>query len=780
MFNILNITNNQKLDLPDTQRIGGVLARHTNDKLLYGIIGAGGWYRGFKCSDKGSGQLNVDNGEIYIDGVGYYDETLGGFTMDLLKLAPAVNFAIAAITVSPNPQLTDVRPTTYLTDSTSRSTTGRDQPRLDSRLVKIGAIMGRSSPDPLPPTASDIPNGNVVVAYVKVGPGGIVSIQANALALLPSAEESRRRLDNTDQWRTDVSATIDALGTNMAAIQGALKNLPSVNFVLNMAADLSRVKEKLNIPQIFTLYGSDHYLTNDYSYTTHVDYLATVEEGIRFPDANKSDSQLGLQNIYDGSVVNIANMLYPKFSTRVALSNTAHDTTVICNQYQYQTITVQQLTMTRERIRTGPWYQICTNWFWWIAGGGTYDALRGIFRLYSGEAFEILPEDRNLMSGITSHETSTHLPIRIRQVWFDGLEDVPYTNTILGTASVSGAFHGNTFLCPQDGWLPQLNLYFSQKAAAGDVTVMMLQVPSSGQPDLTKVIGRTTIKVADIQVSTAARKVATPAVFAPLLAMQKGQRYAFTVVTQGAHSMWQSDGNKLAQGSHFVSTDGQWAIGDLTKDLCFDLVFAQFDAPQIEVQLLPLQLDGGIVKIDILAQMYAPSGTNIAFMVQHNGVWRNVMDFTSDTSPLNALPPLLPFKAVFTGTTDMMPALGVAANSRVTCARPRSDFRHLSIIERLPVGVTTQTITVTTRMEAWRGAGFHTQGLRLRTGATYTTYANPAAVKDTKDPNDPQAIVRTYTFSLASAVDSFIIEQTGTTTNVVQTFHVSEMNYSCQ
>ena len=783
MFDVVSFDLDQKFDLTDAQRLA-TLPRASADRYMLGVVGSGRYYRGFKCTDLGTGQLSIGPGEIYIDGVAYYSSQEQ--RINLLEKGPSILRQKFSVYVYGQTSPSDAEPTTFLLDSSSRTTTGRTKPRLSTRVASADVLGGNISADPQPPNSGDIPNGAVIVAYVTMDTSTIVEngIYPNLLALLPSTVEARNRLDGVDVWRQSVGATIDALGSTVAGISKTLSQVPTQNFVLQLAKDIAAVKYKLKLPANYTSYGTDHYLDQTQIDTASVDYLAKIEEGVRFPMANQATFQLGLLNPYDDKVVTIAGMMFPAFDLTTSLSVTDHDNTYIANQYQYQTINFTQMSMNRVRYRVGPWYTICTNWFWYGGGGGgTYDALTGIFTLFSGETYEIYPEDQALISSFTSGTIHTSVPLRVRQVWYDGLASEPYTVAFPTTNTVSGALSGNTFVCPQDGWLPQLNLFFADKAAAGDVTVIISQVPDNGQPNFGSMVAKTTIAVADIKISTPVSKLATPAKFAPLVALQKGRRYAVQIVSAGAHTLWRSSGNKLANGSFFVSTDGAWAQVDLVNDLCMELVFARFRSPQVTVTLNPINLDGGICNIDVLAQMYAPPGTKLSYAVQVNGVWRDIETFAGDSSPLNALPAQLPLQVTFTGTTDMMPGLGVQSNSRLVVSRPRSDFRCITQTRTVPTGQTANRVILVYRLEWWRGVGHHTFVPRLRsrttpTGASTTT--SPISITDIPAPDDPvNTILRTAVFDFKNApIVGFKEDFSGTTDNVVACYHVAEVDWT--
>ena len=142
----------------------------------------------------------------------------------------------------------------------------------------------------------------------------------------------------------------------------------------------------------------------------------------------------------------------------------------------------------------------------------------------------------------------------------------------------------------------------------------------------------------------------------------------------------------------------------------------------------------------------------------------------------NALPALLPFRVTFVGTTDEMPGIGVASNSRSLTSRPRPDFRHISTARVMPTPV--NTVYVDFRLESWRGPPYHTFTPRLLTGAGYTSVRVPSLIEDEVDPDDPMCLIRRCTWNLAAlggtAITAYKIRAEGTTDAVCACFHVGE------
>ena len=316
-------------------------------------------------------------------------------------------------------------------------------------------------------------------------------------------------------------------------------------------------------------------------------------------------------------------------------------------------------------------------------------------------------------------DNPNHTVLRLVQFWVDEIIDSYYWRQIVTIEGLSGSVISQTFLNSQGGWLTSIDLFFSRVAATGDVHCIICECNSAGAPDFERAIARST-KPADLLRTPPNH---TKFDFIPTY-LAKGQRFAIVLQTAGNHFINLVHNNKFAQGTLFSSSDSAWSVGDLAKDMTFRLNFAKFRSNRVTAQLASLELNGGIAAMDLNYDSTRPPGTTIQFEVQVNGTWMPLAYYNYG-NPLVALPPLLPFRVTLIGTTDEMPGIGVAANSRSLTSRPRSDFRHISTARATPGPVT--TVYVDFRLESWRGPPYHTFIPRLLTGAGYTNGSHAIA-----------------------------------------------------
>ena len=776
----VNIQDWQKVTVEDFNNFG-LFPRGSFDHIVVDTLIPGMAFTGFNVVQDAPAVVTVGSGRLYHNGLVFYNDNEGGTNLDLLGVLPVVTRRYVGVVVWGQEIDTDTEPRTFLTDPVTRATVARVVSTESRRWTNISTVVGPEGPDPQRPA---IASNTLVVAWILLDSTGIVSITMVDENRAPNVANLDARLDENDAWRQRTASRLDTLATDLAALAARLAGTASLKFTLKLGVDIARVKEVLNLPDTYSMWGADHFLTEDESDALHVDYIARVDEGIRFPPEAQRDAQIGLLNPLDENVVNQANFILPKYSEVSRLEILGNDGEISISQYQFQTISWELCAKTRTRIRWGTPIVVCSNSYWWYApagydygtgflqsqgngiGGYTpntdliYDPLTNILRR-GDETFQILDVMDN----------PNHTVLRIVQFWVDEIIDSYYWRQVVTVEGLSGSVVAQTFLNSQGGWLTSVDLFFTRVAATGDVHCLIVECGDNGAPNYQRTIARTTLTVDLMRTLPNYGRFK----FLPTY-LAKGKRYAVVLQTAGNHFISIVNNNKFAQGSMFTSTDGAWATGDLVKDFAMRLNFAKFDTNRCTVQLLSLELNGGIAIVDLNFDSTRPPGTTISFEIQHNGVWKPLGYY--DTNPLVALPPLLPFRVVLAGTTDEMPGIGVASNSRALTERPRSDFRHISKARTVDMSGTVNTVYCDFRLEGWRDAPYHTFTPRLLTGAGYTSVRTPSIIENELDPNDPTVLVRRCTWNLAAlggaAINSYKIRVEGTTDNVLSCFLVGE------
>lgn len=724
-------------------------ARQTFDDLVRDAIHDGKGFAGFEVTQASSSEVTVAPGRLYADGAMFFRDT--ATTVQLAAQLPLVTRKKVAIVVWGLSADVDTESRDFLVDVQ----TGETEPQVvamhSARAVQMQAVGGIEGPDPQPPANLDV---NVLpVAYVTLSTSGVEAIEPVVGNRLPNVSEHHQLLAALTQWKELIDPRIATIVSEVADMKRQIGGVSDQRDLFQIAADMARVKEVLGLPSDYAEYGADRFLDDSESATTDPEYLAKVDEGIRFADDNAGVSPIAVFNPLDPNVKISSDLILPAWShaRRLTVSNYAGETSL--SQYGYQTVEMRQLTMRRERIRYGCNYSVCTNWGWYRSG--RYDPIGHIFKR-AAEIFDIDADDREYY-----YYGQGYRWLRSRHYWRDWIE-VPYWKTLVTPHSVTGASVAQTFLNAQDGWLTRVWVWFTRLAGSGNVTLAICETTENGAPNPANAI-------AYIAVPYGSLKIGWTAIDLPPTFLRAGKLYALRLITNADHWIGMASGNQYTHGTFFYTTDNVFYAGDLTRDMMFALDFAQFSAPRVEVQLAPLSLSGGMAAIDLMAAMVTSSVAQLSFELQVAGKWTPLSQVAPNL--LVGLPPLLAFRAVFLGTKDVHAGL-LAADSSVAVSRPRTGFKHISQ-PRLLAAPTSQ-VHVVLRAEAW-SADHHALTCKLNTVGGLET---PDTV-ETRDLGVDQttgqaAIERTYAFNLAQPVSSYSIVIEGATTTALDAFHVAE------
>lgn len=743
MERVVKIHQDQQITHTDLNNMG-LFPRASMDHIVHDGIDDGRKFWGFPVVASGPLEVTVGEGRYYNQGKVYYRNDEGGVVLSVADYVPVVTKRIVTVAVWGNEIDTNVQPRTFLVDADSLQTEAEAVATESRRHAEINLVPGTEAVEPQPPA---LDANALAVAYITMGPGGIESIDAVEINRITSVAANRQKINELDAWRNQAGSILDTLRSDVAGIVNRQRGLIGRAEFNDVTADVAAIKDVLHLPDDLAAYSADHFLDFRGSDPEHPDWLAKVEEGIRFPHAQERLAQIGLLNQFEERVTVTNGFMLPKWHEVTRISVVGNDAELSLSQYQFQTVTVVEKKRTRQRIRYGEVMKKCTNSAWWKSGH--YNAHEGIFTR-GDEVFEVVGQDGKWF--------------RLRQFWIDYVEE-SYWEEVVTTEGVNGSVAGQTFLNAQDGWLTSVDLYFTRVASTGDIHVLITET-SGGAPDLNKVISKVTVDVEDLKVWPQATNV-------PLVPTHlSAGRYAIVIITPGNHFAAVVANNKFAEGSLFYSTDSAWFMGDLTRDLAFRANFAEFESPRVEVQMQPLELENGIAAIDLLIEAITPNGCEIHHEVQINSVWRRLSE--DNPNLLNGLPALVPYRIVFVGTTDNHGGIALGAPSTALTFRPRTDFKHVSDTRTLPAPC--DVIEVRAEVEWWDDDR-HTLDIKLLTGAEFDNEVSADSVEERELPNLADVEDRKEfraTFELEAPIEDYKILLEGTTNNALVTYHVSK------
>lgn len=715
----------------------------TFDDLVRDAIVSGRAFAGFTTSERSATELAVAPGRLVSDGAIHLRQD--DVTLSVFDYLPIAAKRIVTVIAWGSTNETDVQPRDFLVNIETGVTEPQAVAMQRILYANINLLPGIESADPQP---APIEANYLAIAHVRLGTTGIEEITMVEANRLPQIAALARRVSGLETWRGQVEPRIATIASDISALAVQVRQAAPGNILLDIAGDVARLKEVNGLPDDYSQYGADRFLDTHETDAANLEYLAKTEEGVRFAPEAAGDSQLSVFNPLDQKSKVDNGVLLPAFDMVPRLQVLDYSGEVSIAQYQYQTFEMVERTMSRQRIRYGAEFVICTNANWWKSG--RYDSVTNTFKV-GAEVFTVL--NPQATGGL-------HNTIRLQQIFVDTYAE-PYWDAVTIEHTVNGSQAWQSFLNSQDGWCKGLGLFFPKLAGSGNIHLALCEMTASGTPDREKAVATVTVDRGNLKLFPAETFIEIPATF-----LQAGKRYSWLITTGGNHFLALAGGGSYVQGTFGYTTDGAYYDGDLTKDLMMKVYFAQFRQSRVVVELNPLSLSGGIAAIDVIAGMVAPKSTAVTFEVQVAGVWRPLSDV--DTTALVGLPPLLPFRVAMVGTTDIMAGVKISG-SRVRVSRPRTTFKHFSTLRTL--SAPTSEVRLDLLLQGWNPAR-HTLTATLKIGSTIEA----ADVTETiiPDPGDPKTVLKRLTFTLAAPTSSYVIVLNGTTTTALDVFLVNE------
>lgn len=764
MEKLVQFRDRQEIQAADLSNIGLFASDSLDHVVKDGISDVMGWTE-FTVSRSGTAEVTVGPGRVYNSGTVYTNES--DVVFDVLQRLPTANKKWVAVVGWGSTADSDTQPRDYLIDATTGATEPKAVPMQSTRVANINLVYGAEAAQP---TLPNVDSSNVIIAWVLLNSSDVESVTLVEDNRLPQVARSATKINDLEAWRNLIGPRVDSLASDLARILAMLSQMGQSRLLEEVAIDVARVKEALEIESTSTDYDADRFLTTDHTNLEDVLNVCKVEEGLRFKNDGSQSQALTVFNPINPEVTISNGFLLPHYSEarRFVVGPYAEQQSI--SQYQYNTHTWVQKSIARQRIRFGEEKTVCTNAAWWQSG--RYDSAQQVF-YKDGDTWQVEnPTDVN-----------KHAFIRLKKFWVDRWTEY-YWDRITTTNTVDGQQIGQTFLNGQDGWLTSIGLYFTQKGTTGNIQVSLCET-IYGMPDFGAVLNQVTLAVENILTSSDGKtetKVSIPATF-----LEAGKRYAVVLTTGGNHYVGMAEGSVYSQGSFFYSSDGAYQQGTANKDMMFSLYYANFDKTRTVVQLGSMSLSGGITDIDILAPMIIPSSCNVTFEVQKedDAAWYPLAEVLSGNTCLYGLPALLLFRASFTGTTDVQAGIKIT-DSVVNYSRPKTTFDHISNSYTV---TSTQNIKVVALLESFKDAGgMHSCACTLRKNGGGAYLAAHAVVDEELDPPvdardaDHKRIKRTWNWTnteLGGAVTAMELKLHGETLSALDTFHVAERIHLC-
>jgi hypothetical protein len=714
----------------DRQEIGpndfGDMQKFIADSLDHVVtdgLSSGRHFTGLGVTQQSSTLVRCAIGRLYDAGKVYVLESANDIS--LTTFLPLAAKKIVTIVAFGSVVDTDVEPRDFLIDVDTNTTEPNAVAMQRLRALNVSALAGAESATPVPPAVAAT---YLAIAHVTLGTTGIESIEQLVGNVLPSAAANRQKITDLELWRGRSEPTIASLTSNIAALAEKTANKADLPGFIRLSADVARLREALNLPAGYESYRADYFGNTAQTDTVLTGATAIVNNGVLFPHAASVQAALALQNPIDPNVTRAGDWLMPKYDSRLMLKTEGFSGDVSLSTYQVQTHSIKSY-VTYEYVYNYGW----TYNYWWNPWYYSY-----YYQYYGYDYWWYTASYQSY--GYYTQYPVTHY----------------YQDTV--TTNYNGVIVAQTFVSPADKWFTGTGIYLTEKSNAGDLHVLLCET-EHGKPVLSRVLSRITVPVADLKGNREETRVSMP----PVL-IESGKRYALALITTGGHKAAVVSGNNFTQGTFFYGNDGEYFVGDVTKDLEFAIYGAEFRQARTEIMLGAVTLAGGIGDLAIKTQQVVPNGTDLVYEIQVAGLWYPI---STALGRLSTLPDIVPLRVVMVGTKDLAPGLLLGAN-KITASRPNLAFIHFSTMNTL--GSASSDIRVIVRLPGFEPAN-HTLTARLvKPDNSEVT----AALVETVDNGDG-SYTKTFTFNPSPALTQFRIKLSGNRSSAaVKPFTVAE------
>lgn len=759
MTRIARIVADQQITLDDFHNLAND-PRDLADLLGRTAIEAGRAYFGATITKTGTTRVVIETPfGLYDAGTVYSRDGGELIEIDLLSALPTTGMQkIVALVISGQDVADETEERDFRVGVANNviNTEARPTATRNYRRASIATVQGAQAPQPGRPV---VDSALTIIGWLTLSATEIVSVEQNIADRLNTLRVVDGRLKAVEAWRDLTDPAVQGLKTDVSKLLAQGNQKVDRRFQGYLLEQLARLNERVGVDPSASYSFTDYFLTlaDSDSDAANVNFLAKVEEGARFDDDNRDTKALSLLMPGDPAVqVSPSGLLLPKYRETYLLQVWGRDAEVAVSNGGSQTVNYVLKTISKQRIRYGNSMLVCTNAQWWQTG--RYDSVEGVF-YKDGIAYNVEFAEQH-SSGFPNHSIK-----RLRQIFIDTYEE-PYWEATVVPASYTGQVAGNTFMVPRSGWVTGFNLGFSRiDSGGGDVRFGICELFDSGAPNYSKVLAVTTVAHENLKVYPQRTRFAIEPTF-----LEGGKRYGWFIITPGNHWLAMVEGNKYAQGTFFVSTDGIWSQGNISQDAAFEVIAADFEASRLVVNLNNYSLSGGITDIDLLIKAVQKEGSfYIVFEVQVGANWVPLSEVSAGNSPLYGLPAALNARMVLVGTTDMMP--GIKLNeSYVTLTRPRTSAVHITRAKTAPGNV--DEIHVVATLEHYIEAN-HDCAVSILHGAGYGTERAASSVADEILPDG--SVRRTWTFTGFTPTTTWKRKTTMATTSALSVFLISEL-----
>ncbi len=721
----------------------GLQAQDATDHLWLDAIGYPGHWAAFTVARKSAQEVRVSTGRFVAGKIVYAQTAPKDMNLQLqIPVAASDQRWVAILLRGKEVTETANRPFETSDDPETSVIVNRTTPKTIRRVVELIVQQGEANPVPVKPVVDAT---DACIAFVLLTSAGVNTIEPGNSDRVKTLYEVEGRVTALEVDLDGLFMRTETIETQIVNIKAKLTEIPRPVIIRQMQRDIGAARLKVDLPDEARAYVFDQALIPDRWDMTHVDWLARIEEGVRFGFAAEAQARLEVQAEDDPKIAFRGRRMVPAFSEVTRIANTSLDGTLNISQLVHTETTLVRKEASRIRITYGPTQWACENQAGWAGLGG--DSRVGQMLNVGGETFEVV-ERRDY--GGPGHQT-----YGVRQIRYEMYSE-PYWEYVTEDVGVNGSIYGQSFLVAQPMQLTSLDLSFARVGADGDVHVFIVETTTGGMPRFDAVLAQGKLNHADLVVGW------NKAVL-PITLLESGKRYAFVTVTTGAHALHISASNKYTGGTQFLTTDGAFSQGSTETDICFRLNAARYHSPRTVIPMQALNLADGMTQIDMLFAGWVPGGCQLGWEIRPSGsnVWTELDDGDPTTNPLVGLPASVELRMVMMGTADLQPMIQLDQKAVSRVARNRSTMRAIS--KSFPFGFATTHIQTQYTLDSFDPER-HTFTPAIMVGNAVVT---PDATEMTIDAQVPTRRTYLSTYTLGAAANAARMRPAATTNNPV-------------
>ncbi|RSC37350.1 hypothetical protein EGT36_08810 [Agrobacterium sp. FDAARGOS_525] len=720
----------------------GLQAQAATDDIWWNAIGYPAHWAAFTVARKSVQEITVSAGRYVAGEIVYAQEAPTDVNLQLHIPAAASDQRWIAVLLR-GKEVTDTatRPFETSDDPETSVIVNRTTPKTIRRVVELIVQPGDANPVPVKPVVAST---DACIAFVLLTSSGIDAIEPGNGDRVKTLYEVEGRVTALEVDLDGLFMRTETIETQIVNIQGKLTEIPRPVIIRQMQRDIGAARLKVDLPDEARAYVFDDGLIPDRWDTTHVDWLARIEEGVRFGFAAEAQARLEVQAEDDPKIAFRGRRMVPAFDEVTRIANTSLDSTLNISQLVHTETTLVRKEASRIRLTYGPTMHACENAAGWSGLGG--DSRVGQMLNVGGETFEVVYVGANYGPG--------HQTYGVRQVRYE-IYSEPYWQYVTEEVGINGSTYGQSFLVAQPMQVTSLDLSFARVGADGDVHVFIVETTTGGMPRFDAVLAQGKLDHANLVVGW--NKVELP-----ITLLESGKRYAFVTVTTGAHALHISGSNKYTGGTQFLTTDGAFAQGSTETDICFRLNAARYRSPRTVIPMQALNLVDGMTQIDMLFAGWVPGGCTLGWEIRPSGstVWTELDDGDPATNPLVGLPASVELRMVMMGTADLQPMIQLDQKAVSRVARNRSTMR--AVTKSFPFGFSTESVQTQYTLDSF-DPDRHTFVPAIMIGDIVVT---PDTTEVTIDDVTPTRRTYLSTYSLGAAAAAARMHLSSTTDNV--------------